>query len=113
MSFIAEKRQIWKDFDQVKGELLLLYDKCYGKFPVGQSLYYQHLHFCCPSKIYDPKIIREIKGIKYCMDSGTPPYSDLESTPFDFIQKFEIYNTEIGMIKKDQAEKEQQKKKKK
>tara|TARA_Y100000004_G_scaffold127055_1_gene143041 strand:+ start:1019 stop:1159 length:141 start_codon:yes stop_codon:yes gene_type:complete len=43
------------------------------------------------------------------MDSGTPPYTDLQSTPFDFIQKFEIYNTELGMIRKDQAQKEKEK----
>ena len=42
------------------------------------------------------------------MDSGTPPYTDLKSTPFDFIQKFEIYNTELGMIKTDQAQKEKE-----
>ena len=109
MCFSAEKKIIWENMEQINKELLLIYNKSYGNFPVGQSLYYQHLHFCCPTKIYNPKIIRDIKGIKYCMDSGTPPYKTLDDTPFDFIQKFEIYNTELGMIKKDAEEKEKNK----
>ena len=66
-----------------------MYDKNYGEFPVGEVLYTSHLHFCCPSKIYASNIIREIKGIKYCKESGTPPYPTLADTPFEFIQKFE------------------------
>ena len=88
-----------------------MYDKNYGEFPVGEALYTSHLHFCCPTKIYNAHIIKEIKGIKYCKDSGTPPYATLEDTPFDFIQKFEIFDTEIGMIK-NSMKKEAEKKKK-
>ncbi len=109
MSFSSEKRVLWESMDQINKELIHLYNNAYGDFPVGQSLYYQHLHFCCPSKIFNPKIIRDIKGIKYCMDSGTPPFKTLEETPFDFIQRFEIFNTELGMIKKDAKEKEAEK----
>tara|TARA_Y100000401_G_scaffold38325_1_gene28906 strand:+ start:2740 stop:3075 length:336 start_codon:yes stop_codon:yes gene_type:complete len=111
MCFSAEKKVLWENIGQIHKELIHLYNKAYGDFPVGQALYYQHLHFCCPTKIYDQKIIREIKGIKYCMDSGTPPYKTLKDTPFEFIQKFEIYNTELGMIRQDAKEKELEKSK--
>ena len=109
MSFSSEKRVLWNNMEQINKELLYLYNNAYGDYPVGQALYYQHLHFCCPTKIYNVNVIREIKGIKYCMDSGTPPYKTLKETPFEFIQKFEIFNTEIGMIKKDTKEKEAEK----
>ena len=86
-----------------------MYDNCYGNYPIGQSLYYQHLHFCCPTRIYNQKVIREIKAIKYCMESGTPPYATLNDTPFEFIQKFEIFNTEMNMIKEDNRKKTEEK----
>ena len=88
-----------------------MYDKSYGEFPVGEALYTSHLHFCCPTKIYDAHIIKEIKGIKYCKDSGTPPYATLAETPFDFMQRFDIYDTEIGIIKRAIKIDEEKKKK--
>ncbi len=97
---------------QIEQELLHLYNESYGKYPVGQSLYYQHLHFCCPTKLYDKYTIKEIKGIKYCIDSGTPPYRTLSETPYDFIQKFDIFKTEMGMIKEDTKQKQLEKKSK-
>jgi len=44
------------------------------------------------------------------MDSGTPPYKSLKDTPFEFIQKFEIFTTELNMIKEDTRQKEAEKK---
>tara|TARA_R100000655_G_scaffold39662_2_gene74976 strand:- start:305 stop:565 length:261 start_codon:yes stop_codon:yes gene_type:complete len=61
---------------------------------LGESLFVSHLFYSNPTNFYDNRIQNRIKKVQYSLESNTPLYSTVESTPAKIIDEIMIYKHE-------------------
>jgi hypothetical protein len=60
----------------------------------------QHFFFCSSEWLIDNDSQNFIKEYLYCKDSNTPPFPTLQETPAEFIDKWDMVQSEIESIRK-------------
>ena len=61
---------------------------------MGESLFVSHLFYSNPTNFYDPRIQNRIKKVQYSLESKTPLFSTVQTTPATVVDEFMIYKHE-------------------
>jgi hypothetical protein len=98
-SVVDGKTRTFRTISDVYNELERAYDGALSEdYNVGEALYMEHFFFANSSDLLNQESQNFIKEYQFCKDSNTPPYPSLQSTPANFIDKWEIVRDEIAHI---------------
>jgi len=97
---LSKKKNVQFDgIEDVYAELIALYDEAIeAQAPIGHSLYIQHFYFTSDTSQYHLRTQSTIKGMRFCDQTGTPPFPSLKDTPADYIYKHGWYTDELHHI---------------
>ncbi len=93
-SLTLNKEIEFNSIEDIYEELCRCYDKSFNKYPLGESLFISHLFYSSPTNFYDNRIQNRIKKIEYSLESNTPLFSTVQTTPASVVDEFMIYKHE-------------------
>ena len=94
----------FKSLSDVDDELLEVAQESREQgFRESEAVYYEHFYFANSEDLIDKDSQVMIKSYMYCTDSKTPPFSSLNETPANFIDKWMIISDEINYIRNQEV----------